>query len=50
MTVIYVLGFSLAAASMVTIVRRHEPNRLLADCLPTLIFLVAAFAILDKHG
>jgi hypothetical protein len=47
-TVTYVLGIGLAAASMVTIVRRYEPNRLLAYCLSTLIFFVAALAILDK--
>jgi hypothetical protein len=48
--VIYILMIAFAAASLVTVVRRYEPNRLLAYVLSIAIFFVAALAILDKIG
>ena len=48
MTVFYVLLISFVAASMVTAIRRFEPNRTLAFFLSILVFLTAALAILDK--
>jgi hypothetical protein len=47
---IYILMTALAAAALVTVVRRYEPNWLLSYSLVSLILLVAAFAITDKLG
>jgi hypothetical protein len=43
-----VVGF--VGASMITVVYRFEPNRILARALITIVYLTSALAILDKLG
>jgi hypothetical protein len=50
MRILYAIVIGLAAASMITVVRRFEPNRMLARALITVIYLTSALAILAKLG
>jgi hypothetical protein len=47
---LYVFVIGLVVASMVTVVRRFEPNRMLALGLIAIIYLTGVLAILAKLG
>jgi hypothetical protein len=50
MKLLYALVVGFAAASMVSVVYRFEPNRVLARALIAVIYLTSAHAILAKLG
>jgi hypothetical protein len=50
MKVVYALAIGFVAASMITVVYRFEPNRMLARGLIVIIYLTSALAILAKLG
>jgi hypothetical protein len=50
MQVVYTLVIGFVAASMISVVYRFEPNRMLAGALVAIVFLTGAFAILAKLG
>jgi hypothetical protein len=50
MKILYAIVIGFVAASMITVVRRFEPNRALARALITVIYLTSALAILAKLG
>lgn len=44
------VGFVIAAASMIYVVNRFEPNRPLARVLMTVIYVTVALAVLNELG
>jgi hypothetical protein len=50
MNLVYALVVGFVAASMMTIVYRFEPNRMLARALMAIVYLTGALAILAKMG
>jgi hypothetical protein len=50
MRILYAIVIGFVAASMITVVYRLEPNRVLARTLIALIYLTSAMAILAKLG
>jgi hypothetical protein len=47
---LYALVIGSVAASMITVVYRFEPNRMLAGALVAIVFLTGTLAILAKLG
>jgi hypothetical protein len=50
MKVLYAMVVGFVAASMITVVYRLEPNRMLARILMAVVYLTGALAILTKLG
>ena len=50
MNLVYALVVGFVAASMMTVVYRFEPNRMLARALMAIVYLTGALAILAKMG